>query len=331
MDIRIDVLRPHLITTLVIVSSFFTIGIGLAKADTIQMKNGDVYRGKIIKESFNESLQVSMSDGSEKHLLWTDIQSVERDEVIPAPRPSETPAPPAPVVFVEHVPPPAEPVAEPFHVELDFTSISFDNVWERASLNNDSASESAHNLLTSPEDITVRVLPGRWMIQGRYYSNQLNADGSSEQNQSFSDLAVAFGITPRFYLGFWGSLNRSSVSLSTGSSISQDYAFGGYTRGIIPLSSVVELELQGALGPDIRAVSQDINVTGVSFAATESLYFTFRVAKNVRFLSGVEGWERIGSLTLNQTQTQDGAPLLGSVDDNLYRLRVVPIGLRVQF
>jgi hypothetical protein len=331
MDIRIDVLRAHLITALVIVSSFFSIGIGLAKADTVRMKNGDVYRGRIIKESFNDSLQVSMGDGSEKHLLWPDIQTVERDEVIPEPKPSETPAPSTPAVFTVQVPPPTEPVAEPFHVELDFTSISFDNVWERASLNNDSVSESAHTLLTSPEDITVRVLPGRWMIQGRYYSNQLNADGSSQENQSFSDLAVAFGITPRFYIGLWGLLNRSSVNLTTGSAISQDYVFGFYTRGIIPLSSVVELELQGALGPDIRAITQDINVTGVSFAATESLYFTFRIAKNIRFLLGVEGWQRIGTLTLNQTQLQDGTPVLGTVDDNLYRLRVVPIGLRIQF
>ena len=306
----------------------------LAKADTIEMKNGDVYRGKIIKESFNEFVQIGLSDGSEKHLLWTDIQTATRDDVIPSPKIDPSPNPSVPsasiVPVVAFTPPPES--NEPFHIELDFTSISLDNYWENASANNLTANENVHTFLTSPEDFSVRVLPGRWMLQGRYYSNLVNADGTSGTEQKFSDFAFAYGVTHNFYVGIWGSFSRSSIAPSNSNQqIDQDYAFGPYMRGIIPIASFLDLELQAAVGPDFRALSDEITLTGTSLAATESLYFAFRLSKAVKLLVGAEGWQIVGSLNLNDTVINGQTSPAETVTDNIYRLRIVPIGLRLQF
>lgn len=325
-----------------IASDFLIVGVNFARADTVRMKNGDVYRGKIIKESFNEFLQIVMGDGSEKHLVWNDVQTVERDEVLPEPKvdasptPSENSSPnPSPSPAEKAVSPiavaayePAPQPSEQFHVELDFTSISFDNIWNQITQDGSTVKTSAHSLITSPEDLTLRVLPGHWMIQGRYYSNIQEPDGSIANNQAYSDLALAFGITKHFYLGLWGSFNRSSVNDSNGSTIVQDYTFGSYARVIVPLSSQVGLELQAALGPDFRVASSTINYTGVAFAATESLFFTVGLAKQVQLLFGADGWERVGVLNVTDTQ---GAPQDDGYTDNAFRLRAVPFGLRVQF
>lgn len=48
--------------------------------DTVHMKNGDVYKGEIVEQKFNKYIQLKLSDGSEKHLNWKDIDDVEKEK-----------------------------------------------------------------------------------------------------------------------------------------------------------------------------------------------------------------------------------------------------------
>jgi len=53
--------------------------------DVVHMKNGDVYRGKIVELKMNEYVQIRLHDGNEKRLLSADIDKMDMEkETIPA-------------------------------------------------------------------------------------------------------------------------------------------------------------------------------------------------------------------------------------------------------
>jgi hypothetical protein len=48
--------------------------------DVIQMKNGDVYRGQIIDQQFNQFIQIRFTDGNEKRIQWSEVKNVKREK-----------------------------------------------------------------------------------------------------------------------------------------------------------------------------------------------------------------------------------------------------------
>jgi hypothetical protein len=236
----------------------------------------------------------------------------------PTPSPSLTPTP----IFTQEVATPTVTImptpepTEPFHIELDFTTISYDNIWQTGG----GTTESAHNILTSPEDFSLRVLVDKWLIQGRYFSNQTATNGDTINDQSYSDFAVAYEVGHGLHLGLWGSFERSSLN----DVIDQEYSFGPFVRMIFPLSRNTDLEVQGGVGPDIESVTADSVESQISFGANESVYLTVRIAKGIRLLFGGDAWQKAGSLT-------SGGASSNQLNTDIYRLRIVPIGLRLQF
>lgn len=67
----------------------------VALADTVTMKNGDVYRGKVIKQEPDQYVQILLKDDNEKRLQWVDIGIVEINEP-PKSAPVPEATPPAP-------------------------------------------------------------------------------------------------------------------------------------------------------------------------------------------------------------------------------------------
>lgn len=57
----------------------------LMALDIITMRNGDIYRGDIIRQENNQFIQVRFSDGNEKRLDFKDVAEITRDELPPAP------------------------------------------------------------------------------------------------------------------------------------------------------------------------------------------------------------------------------------------------------
>ncbi len=47
--------------------------------DVVRMKNGDVYRGEIVEQKFNEYIQIR-SNGNEKRLKWEDVKETSKEE-----------------------------------------------------------------------------------------------------------------------------------------------------------------------------------------------------------------------------------------------------------
>lgn len=49
------------------------------EADVVYMKNGDVYKGKIIKRKINEYIQIRFIHGNEKRLQFSKIKEINRE------------------------------------------------------------------------------------------------------------------------------------------------------------------------------------------------------------------------------------------------------------
>jgi outer membrane immunogenic protein len=49
------------------------------EVDLIQMKNGDVFRGKIIEQEFGKYIQIKFKDGNEKRVIWNQVKTVKKD------------------------------------------------------------------------------------------------------------------------------------------------------------------------------------------------------------------------------------------------------------
>ena len=50
------------------------------------MKNGDIYKGKVLAKELNRFIQVEFSDGNQKRLLWDEIENIKKEdgEFVPA-------------------------------------------------------------------------------------------------------------------------------------------------------------------------------------------------------------------------------------------------------
>lgn len=57
----------------------------LMALDVVTMRNGDVYRGDIIRQENNQFIQVRFSDGNEKRLDFKDVAEITREEPPPPP------------------------------------------------------------------------------------------------------------------------------------------------------------------------------------------------------------------------------------------------------
>jgi hypothetical protein len=75
------------------VAVFGLMSLNAFATDVIHMKNGDVFRGEIVKQEFNKSVQILFKDGNEKNIRWKEIKTItkEEDEVVETPSPSPSP------------------------------------------------------------------------------------------------------------------------------------------------------------------------------------------------------------------------------------------------
>src|SRR5690349_11024456 len=48
--------------------------------DVVRMKNGDVFRGEILKQEMNHYVQIQLDDHNEKRLKWEEIHSIEKEQ-----------------------------------------------------------------------------------------------------------------------------------------------------------------------------------------------------------------------------------------------------------
>ena len=49
------------------------------EVDVVLMKNGDVFRGRIIEQDFGKYIQIKFNDGNEKRLVWSKVKNVKKE------------------------------------------------------------------------------------------------------------------------------------------------------------------------------------------------------------------------------------------------------------
>jgi len=69
-------MRFPLFYLLILLSSSMALG-----QDVVRMKSGNVYRGQVLEQRFNQYIQIRLSDGNEKRLNWQEIQDIGKEEV----------------------------------------------------------------------------------------------------------------------------------------------------------------------------------------------------------------------------------------------------------
>lgn len=65
---------------LLITSLFISQAYGMeGEIDVVLMKNGDVFRGRIIEQEFGKYIQIKFNDGNEKRLTWSKVKNVKKE------------------------------------------------------------------------------------------------------------------------------------------------------------------------------------------------------------------------------------------------------------
>jgi hypothetical protein len=309
----------------------------IAQADTISMKNGDVYHASILKINFGDSVQILLIDGSEKHLLWNDVGTIERDSPAATSAPVEVKQPEKTVEMVPALVESERRYASEMlndengsRFELEFTGMTFDTLWQTLTyhtVNGDvNGNATIREVRTLPEEITARFYASRLHFYFDY-QNQSTTD------QSFSSLAVAYGIAKGLDVGLAADFRYYSGSTSDSiSATGSDYIFGPFMRVVMPISDRSTLEMSGTLGPSFRRLTindGNISLTGsaANFAAEAKIAFAVYLTKRMSYLISADGWVNVGSMS---GTIQDGTLFsTGTLDNNIYRLRLMPIGLRI--
>jgi hypothetical protein len=315
-----------------------------ALADTIAMKNGDVYRATVIKQSFGDYVQILMKDGSEKRLSWNDVASIEKDAIKQDEQSTPTRITPDPKTNEgdnDSFPSQMLNFRKPIRFELDLVGFTYDSTWQRISLqSNDSTTSTSQNVTnryvrTVPLEFNFAAYLDRWHVYLNFLDASVNSNDISDD--SFTTLSVAYGLSRYLDLGIFLNLqymnttqNGSSTSTTTGSF----YGFGPQFHLVAPVSESIAIEASAGAGVSFRNITIGNSTTSVigsdtAFLAQMRLGMSASLCRHVSYLAWVDGWTYLG--TLDGTIVVSNVGIQGSIQDDVYRLRVVPVGLRIDF
>lgn len=232
----------------------------------------------------------------------------------------------------------------PFHLQLDLVGVSYDVTWQEMSLqssDNPNATPGYLNVTnryvrTAPEEFNLGISFGNW----RTYLNLMNTgtNSSDVQDSAFSTLAIAYALSDYVDVGVFGDLGYNyATAQNTSSSASlqgSSYAFGPHIKATVPLTSAVSLETTADAGIDFRNLtyrSSTVTLDGsnTGFFGYFQVLLAADVYKHLSYLLWVDTWMSLGTLT--GSETDSGQTFTGSLNYDIYRLRVVPLGLRIKF
>ncbi len=320
-----------------------------ASADVITMKNGDVYRADVIKEEFGKHVQILLKDGNEKRLRWQDIESIDRGsaeknrsiaEVLPSPATQESSSP----TQAHHYPSQMLNETDKLRFELDLIAFSYDSTWRKVNVQISSAGVTAsgdsnttnHYLRTAPMEFALGVYMGQWHA----YFNLLNSTVNSGDvdDQEFASLALAYAPSRYFDIGLVFDFSYASTSTNSSttatSSNGSSYAIGPQIRFVAPVADDVTIETTLGAGLNFRNLTvntSSYSITGsdTAFSGMARIATSVNLYKALGYVGWVDGWMTLGTLSGNVVT--GGKTYPGSLQDNIYRLRVVPLGLRLKF
>lgn len=311
-------------------------GAQTAFADSVRMKNGDVYRADILKEEFGNYVQILLKDGSERRLLWSDVESIARGDDLKTTQPESTHS----EVPSDYYPTQMLNDREGSRFELDLVTFSYDTTWQQVSLqptggNSSNLNATNRYVRTAPLELNFSAYLDRWHTYFSFLNSNVNANDVDDG--SFAYFALTYNVarvldTGMFfnfaYMSTSGSITSSSIS-ATGSA----YGFGPFIRLAAPLSDSVAFELWAGAGInfrsfDIGTVSESLNGNDVAFLSYAKLAMSVSLGKYVSYVGWLDGWTDIGTLSGNISV--NGGTVTGNLQDNVYRLRVVPLGLRLK-
>lgn len=319
-----------------------------AFGDVIKMKNGDVYRADVLKEEFGSYVQILLKDGSEKRLQWATVETIERSS-------GQTPAPTSALTPIsrelasvsagdqsQEYPSEMLNDRDPFRLEVDLIAFSYDSTWQKASIqatgSSSSTSLSATNryVRTAPVEFGVAAYFNRWHAYLNYYSAATNTNDLYDS--SFATFAFTYGFTKSFDLGLFLRFDYANTSASNSSSSASvtgsSYAFGPFIRIVAPVSDIAAIEISAGAGLDFRSLTigtSSASLTGsdTGFLAIARLGTSVSISKHFSYLFWVDGSINLG--TLDGTEVAGQTTTTGTLQDDIYRLRVVPVGLRLKF
>lgn len=315
-----------------------------ASADVITMKNGDVYRAEILKEDFGKYVQILFKDGNEKRLHWQEIDSIERGsgeknrtiaEAPPAPTPQES----SPTTQEHYYPSQMLNDVDKLRFELDLIPFSYDSTWHKESLQvpnttlSGEANYTNHYLRTVPAELSLSLYMARWHAYFNLLNSRTNTNDVLDQN--FASFALAYALSRNFDIGLLFNFNYSSTSVSdSGSSHGNSYAIGPQIRVVTPVSDDVTFEATLAAGLNFRNLTLNTSTTSITgsdtaFSSQARIATAVNLYKGLSYVGWVDGWITVG--TLDGNIISGGKTYPGTDQLNTYRLRVVPLGLRVKF
>jgi hypothetical protein len=330
------------IFALIIASLFLITSVS---ADIIKMKNGDVYRASVLKQEFGNYVQIQLKDGSEKRLPAVDIESIE-SEIDKTPELSAAKTPSNEIVpkkdDSEDFPSQMLNERDQARFEFDLTGMSYDTIWQKVALQADgtntqiTANTTNRYVRTAPMEFTLGAYLGRWHTYLNFMDSPVNSNDINDSG--FSTLAIGYGVSKNIDLGLFFNFNYNNSSQNSSSSSASttgsSYGFGPHLRVVAPLSDSVVFESTIEAGLSFRNLTvQDssFSISGgdTSFIATARLGLSVSIIRQVSYLFWVDGFTVIG--TLSGTDIVNNQAFSGSLQDDIYRLRVVPIGLRLKF
>jgi hypothetical protein len=105
-------------------------------------------------------------------------------------------------------------------------------------------------------------------------------------------------------------------------------------RFVIPYSDRATVEISGCVGLDFRSFT--LNNSNVTLSGSDAAFFSkvkiataLSIFKQLSYVAWIDAWFDLG--TLSGSATFSSTVVDGTLEDNLYRLRFVPLGLRLKF